>query len=115
MVEHRVAAEADLAHDLDDGGGRGRALERSAGRGEAGFHAFEPAEKVPVPRRPAELAVGYGFEADVLLADDGALDRLILDCREFGRAQVARGMALAGVLDLGWPQQASDVVGAEWR
>ena len=61
MLEHRMAAEAELAGDLD-----ALVARRHAGEGDAGIHhmllgAIEAPEKIEMPPRAAEFAVGDGF------------------------------------------------------
>ena len=69
-------------------------------------------QEIDVPGIPAELAVGRGLQADVLLKLHRLADRLVL-----GRAQLLGGdfAALsrrAGVDQLARPQQAADMIGA---
>src|SRR3974390_3591563 len=68
-----------------------------------------------MPRGAAELAVGRVLEADVLLLLDHRRDLAVLDCAQ----RLGRDLALlipgARLLERGRPQQAADVIGAEWR
>ena len=61
----------------------------------------------------AELAVGDGLEADVLLHPDARADRLVLDGVQLGRVDGAERELGAGVQQLGRAEQAADVVGTE--
>ena len=97
-------------------------LERPAGVAEldrdvAGHlgHPAQLVDEVHVPGRPAELAVGGGLQADLLLHGHHVGDRLVLH-----RPQVIGGQApgreiLPGLQQAGRAQQASHVVGTERR
>jgi hypothetical protein len=70
-------------------------------------HAVELVDEVHVPRRAAKLAVGGAAQPDVLLQLHDLPDRLVLDGAQVGV------VALAGGEQLGWAQQAPDVIRAE--
>ena len=94
MLDHRVRpGHAELARDLDAFVPR-----VDAGKGDAAVHdvllgAVEAPEEIEVPPRAAELAVGDGLQADVLLLLDDALDLAVLD--RFQR--VGRDLALGAL------------------
>jgi hypothetical protein len=78
VLDHRMVRRAELARDLHAlvAGGDG-------GKGDAGIHdilldAIEPPEEVEVPPGAAELAVGDGLQADLLLLLD---DPSVTACR----------------------------------
>src|SRR5579872_1817076 len=68
-----------------------------------------------MPPRAAELAVGHGLQADVLLLADDALDLAVLDRGEIGRGNLIPGAPRPRLLEGRGAQQAPDVVGAERR
>ncbi len=75
--------------------------------------AAELVDEVHVPGLAAELAVGRGLEADLLLAPDDLADRLVLQPAQLGVVDAAGGVVLAGLQKLLRAQQAADVVGSE--
>src|SRR4029079_13441153 len=115
MLDHRVRpGHAELARDLDAFVAR-----IDAGEGDAGFHdmllgAVEAPEKIEMPPRAAEFAVSDGVQADVLLLPDDALDLAVFDFLERLRRHLALGAPGPRLVDRFRPQQAADVVGAEW-
>jgi hypothetical protein len=75
-------------------------------------HARRPRalEEVEVPHGAAELAVGHGLEADLLLVCHELRDALVFDLRELGIVDGAGGVVRAGLLEGGWAQEAADDV-----
>ena len=67
-----------------------------------------------MPGGAAELAVGGGLKADVLLHLHDVADRLVLDRAQRLVVDPAVGVVLAGAQQFGRSQQAADVVGAVW-
>src|SRR5581483_3041890 len=89
------------------------ALELDLALAEIGLHPGQLAEKVVIPERAAELAVGDGFQPHVLLPPDGVGDLAVLDRLQLiGRDLVLLALG-AGFLQRGRAQQAADVIGAE--
>ena len=114
MIQHRmVVREIELADHADGVVPGLHAGELDAGVGVEQFAAGELGEKVEMPPRAAEFAVGRELQADrSLLVHD------LLDLHVLGLAQVVgRDLALlqpgARLLDARRPQQAADLVGAE--
>ena len=110
-----MAREADLAGDLE-----ALVTRRHAGKGNALLHdvlfdAVEPPQKVELPPRAAEFAVGDRLQADFFLLFDDTFDLAVLDRLERGGVDLALGEALAGGFQRGRAQQAADVIGAERR
>src|ERR1700730_14706577 len=64
------------------------------------------------PRAAAELAVGYRFEAGLLLHPDRFADVAVLDLAIRGVAHLARDVGLARVAQLARTKQAADMLGA---
>src|ERR1700730_12234171 len=64
------------------------------------------------PRAAAELAVGYRFEASLLLHLDRFADVAVLDLAIRGVAHLSRGVGLEGVAQLARAKQATDMLGA---
>ena len=77
------------------------------------FGAVEAPEEIEMPPRAAELAVGDGMEADVLLLLDDALDLAVFDLLQLRGADLALGALGPRVMDRLGTQQAADMVGAE--
>ena len=74
--------------------------------------AQEAGQKVEVPERAAEFAVGDGGEAVVELLLHERADRVVLDARELFAGDLARFELAAGGVDFGGAQEAADDVGA---
>src|SRR5262249_940548 len=115
MLDHGMAGEADLAGDLDAVVARGH-----AGKGDTGLHciafdAVEAPEKIEMPPRAAEFAVGDRLQPDAFLFFDGVLDLAVLNRFELIGADFAFGAPLARRLDRRRPQQAADMIGAKRR
>ena len=79
------------------------------------FHAVEHAEKIEMPPRAAELAVGRDFEPDLLLLFDDLLDLAVFDLLELSRAELALFPFRARFFQRCGAQQAADDVGAKRR
>ncbi len=115
MLDHRMAGKADRAGDL-----HAFIARRDGGKGDAGIHdvaldAVEAPEKIEMPPRAAEFAVGDRLQAGrFLLADDG-LDLAIFDRLERCGIDLALGVTLARLFQRGRTQQAADMIGAERR
>src|SRR5882724_905593 len=90
MLDHGMRAiGAELADHAQHHRLGLRALELDLALAEIGLDAVELAEEVVVPERAAKLAVGNGFEPDLLLARDDLCDLAILDRRELIGADLA--------------------------
>ena len=109
-----MAGEADLADDARALGPRLHALERDALIHHVMFGAVEPPEKIEMPPRAAELAVGDRLQPDVFLLLDDARDLAVLDRLEL-RGRISPRSACARLFERGGAQQAADVIGAEGR
>ena len=68
-------------------------------------HAVQLLHEVEVPVVAAEFTVGDGLQADRLLARDGLADGIVLYALQVG------ALCLAGGDELGWAEEAADVVG----
>jgi hypothetical protein len=79
------------------------------------FDAVEMLEEVEMPEGAAELAVGDGFETDVLLPLDDLGDLAILDLLQRGGAECALFPLLPGVLQRRGAKKAAHHVGAIGR
>src|SRR5262249_20301772 len=115
MLDHGMAGEADLAGDLEAVVARGH-----AGKGDTGLHciafdAVETPEKIEMPPRAAEFAVGDRLQSDAFLFFDDVLDLVVLDCFEFIDVDFAFGVPLARRFERRRPQQAADMIGAKRR
>ena len=77
--------------------------------------AVEQAVEIEMPPRTAELAVGRQLHSDIFLLPDQLLDLAILDGLEFALADLALLVFRARFLERRRPQEAADLVGAEWR
>jgi hypothetical protein len=77
------------------------------------FRAIKSPQKIKVPPRAAELAIGDCLQADFLLFLDDARDLAVLDCLEFGGTDRALGALVPRILERLRPQQAADMIGAE--
>ncbi len=116
VLDHRMRlVVAELADDAEHHGPGLPALECDLAFAEIRLDAIELAEEVVVPERAAEFAVGDRLEADLFLFPDGLFDLAILDRLEFSRIDLAALALGARLLQRGRPQQAADMIGAEWR
>ena len=79
VLEHRMAAEIDFVDDARAFRPRGHAGERDPGVHRVALDAGEAPQKIEVPPRAAELAVGDRVEADLFLLLDDLLDLAVLD------------------------------------
>src|SRR4051794_35121974 len=77
--------------------------------------AVELVDEVHVPRPAAELAVGHGPQADLLLHPDDLADRVVLDRAQLDRVDTPFGVVLARLQEPRRAQEAAHVVGAERR
>src|SRR5438477_8789297 len=115
MIKHRVIGrEVELADHAHRVVPRLDTCELDAGLGVKQFAAGQLRQKVKVPPGTAEFTVRRELQADrSLLVHD------LFDLEVLGLAQVLRRyLALlelgTRLLDALWPQQAADLVGAEW-
>ena len=113
MLDHGVAGKPELAGHL-----HALVAGRDGGKRDAGIHAValgavEAPEKVEVPPGAAELAVGDGLQADLLLLLDHPLDLAIFHRLEVGGADLALGALFPRLLQRCGTQEAADVVGTE--
>ena len=83
----------------------------------AGFlrDAVELVDEVHVPRLAAELAVGRGLQADLLLLAHDLADRVVFDRAQRRRVDATVREVVARLQELRRAEQAADVVGAERR
>ncbi len=114
VLQHRVAGEAELAVDLDALGLGLHAVELD-GVGGIERDAVETAEEVEMPPRAAQFAVGGELEPDLFLLLDDLLDLAVFDRAQRVGGDLAALALGARLLQHGRPQQAADMVGAEWR
>src|SRR5262249_13728461 len=77
VIEHRMAAEIELADDARTLRPRGHAREGYPRIHRVALGAGEAPEEIEVPPRAAEFAVGDSGEADVFLLLDDPLDLAI--------------------------------------
>jgi len=75
----------------------GRALDR--------LHAVDLADHLVKEGEAAELPVGHHVEPDALLHRDGLVDGAVLDLLELRRAELARGVGVAGIGQVLGPEQ----------
>jgi hypothetical protein len=75
--------------------------------------APELVDEVHVPEPAAELAVGGGLEADLLLHPDDVGDGLVLDRSPLLRSDAPGGSVLPCLEHLRGTQQAAHVIGSE--
>jgi hypothetical protein len=116
MFDHGMrAVGAELANDAQHHRLGLRALKLDLALAEIGFDARKLAEKVVVPKRAAELAVGGGSQPDVLLPADDRLDLAVFDRGELGGADLAALALAARRFERGGAQQAAHVIGAKGR
>jgi len=113
MFQHRVIAEAQLAHHAHAVRFGLDAVELNALLCFEQLDALQAAEKVEVPPGAAEFAVGHHLQTvGDLLADDVA-DRFIFDAGQLGFINLAGGVLLARVFDGDWTQETADGIGAK--
>ena len=79
MLDHRMAGKAELAHRAHADRSRLDAGELDSLRQFELLGAIEAREKIEVPPRAAELAVGDRLQADVFLLADERGDLAVLD------------------------------------
>jgi hypothetical protein len=106
-----------VAHLVDDADHRrGQflgAIGLSDGDRDVGLHAAELFQEVDVEVGAAELAVGDGLQPHVGLELHDLGDRAVLDLAQLGGRDLALGLLLARLQQVGRAQEAADVVGAE--
>jgi hypothetical protein len=115
MLQHRMTGEADLAVDLQRVRLGLHAVKLNAVVGQVEGHAVEAAEEIKVPPGAAKLAVGGDFQPDFLLLSDRPFDLAVFDRPQRFRANLVALPLGARLFQRRRPQQASDVIGAEWR
>src|SRR5215212_6991837 len=92
MLDHRVwLRHAKLTGHLDAFVPRVYRGKLHAGVHDVLFGAVEAPEKVEMPPRAAELAVGDRLKADIFLPLDDALDLVVLDLLQCLRRDLAFG------------------------
>src|SRR5262245_39897378 len=100
MLDHRMAVEAELAGHVQYFRLGMRALERDtpgARLAPCAGDALQLLEKIEMPEGAAELAIGHGLQADLLLLADDAADFLIFDGAKVLRGNLP-GLALGPCL-----------------
>src|ERR1051326_752372 len=78
-------------------------------------HTVEPAEEIEMPPRAPEFAVSRKLQPDLFLLFDDLLDLAVFDILELRRCYPALRVLGPRFLQRRGPQQAADVIGAEWR
>src|SRR3954469_3954879 len=100
MLDHRVwLRHAELTGHLDAFVPRVYRGKLHAGVHDVLLGAIEAPEKVEMPPRAAELAVGDRFEPDVFLLLDDALDLAVFDRLQCLRRDLAFGALRPRVMD----------------
>jgi hypothetical protein len=115
VLQHRVVAEAELAHDADAARLGLHALELDAVVELVDLNTLELPIEIEVPPRAAVFAVGRELQAHLLLLLDQLRNFLILDLLQVGGADLPLLALLAGFLDRRGAQEAADMVGAIGR
>ena len=110
-----MPGETELAGDLQPFVARG-----DAGKSDAAVHhvlvdAVEAPEEIEMPPGAAEFAVGDRLQTDLFLFFDDALDLAVFDRFQVGGGNFAFRPFVARRFQRRRPQQAADVIGAEWR
>ncbi len=114
MVEHRVVVgKTELADHADRVMPGLNACELNARVGVKQFAAGEFRQKVEMPPRAAEFAVGRELQADRGLLVHDLFDLHVFDLAQIGGRYFAPLQFGARLLDLRRTQQAADLVGAE--
>ena len=78
-------------------------------------HTADLVQKVHVPRRAAEFAVGDALQAQLFLHTNDVANRGVFGLAQAGGIEPPCLVLRARAGELGRPQQAADMVGAEWR
>ncbi len=78
-------------------------------------HAADLVEKIHVPGRTAELSIGNALQAQFLLHAHDIANRGVFSLAQIGRSKAPCLVFRAGAREFRRPQQAADMVGAEWR
>ena len=95
--------------------GRVVALELHLLFGLVDLHALQAADEIVVPVGAAVFTVGGGAQAEPLLLGDGGGDAAVFHLAEGLGGQLPGRVGGAGLPQFHGPQQAADVIGAEWR
>ncbi len=114
MFDHRMAGEIDLAGDLERLGLGLDAMEFDRRRADP-LDALQAPEKIEMPPRAAEFAVGRELQAHLGLFLDDFLDLTVFDIFQRGGRNLAFGEFRARLFQRRGAQQAADHVGAEGR
>src|SRR6516162_7776566 len=115
MLQHGMVRESELADDPQALRLGLYAAELNALLGFVELDAVEQAEKIEMPPRAAELAVGGKLESGLLLPGDDLLDLAILDRLELGGGDCSLLAPGACFLEGSRTQEAADVISAERR
>jgi hypothetical protein len=115
IVDVRMCGEADAAGHAHALGLGLDAVEDDAVADLIELDAVESLEEIELPPRAARLAVGGGLEPNLLLLSDRLLDLAVLDRAQRAGGELAALVLRPRLLERRRPQQAADVVGAEWR
>ena len=110
-----MIGKVDLAGDLDAPRTRLHALELDTVVDFDDLDAVEHAEKIEMPPRAAEFAVGGELQADLLLLLDDLLDLDVFDGFELHVGDLALLVLRARLLHRRGAQQTADLVGAKRR
>src|SRR5690242_11809523 len=100
--------QAQFAAHLDGVAARGDALELDSFSQFRPFGAVEAGEEIEIPPRAPEFSVGDGFEPDLFLFADRALDFGVFDLLEIVGADFAFRASGACLLQAGRSEQAAD-------
>ena len=117
VLDHRVRfVAAEFADDAQQNGARLRTRGRKLDLAFAHirFDVVKLLQKIVVPGDAPVLAVGDRLQSDALLLADDLLDLAIFDFRQRVRADFATLALFPRFFERRGPQQAADMVGAEW-
>ena len=115
MLDHGVAVETELSDDAHALWPGLDAMERDALRAVERLRAGESFQKIEMPPRAAELAVGDGLQARLFLLVYEFLYLAIFDGVEVVGGDLPLFALLARFRDGGRAQQAADVISAKRR
>jgi hypothetical protein len=116
MPKHRVlSGKIDLTGHADAFRLGLRALELDAMVEDHPFAALELPQKIEMPPRAAEFAVGGELKAHVRLLFDDFLDFRVFNCRQLILGDLALCLPGTCLLEGGAAQQAADRIGAKRR
>src|SRR5262249_26402882 len=116
MVEHGMSGErSELSDNAQHHGFRVDPVKLDLAFAEIGFNARELSEKIVVPERTAEFAVGDGTKTDLFLFPDRGRDYAILDRFQLGGRDITFLVPGARFLERPCTQKTADVISAKGR